>query len=112
MSYFEDAIKAYLEKRETKYVDVEELGAEGKPLRLYYKPFTMGEMIDLRKKHADISDGEAMIDLIVRKSMDENGQRLLTVEHKMILRLLPPEVVYKIGTPMMLTATVEDAEGN
>lgn len=112
MSNAVNALSAYLEKRETKYVDIEELGAGGKPLRLYYKPFTTGEMIEVRKKHEDISHPDAMIDLIIKKALDEAGDRAFTLEHKMMLKKLPPELIYKIGTPMMLAGTVEGAEGN
>ena len=112
MSKSVDALSAYLAKRETKYVDIDELGAEGEPLRLYYKPFTTGEMIQVQKQHKDISTPEALIDLIVKKALDADGEKVFTIEHKMMLKQLPPELIYKMATPMMLVTDVEDMAGN
>ena len=65
MSTAADALKAYLEAEKTEYVDVPELGAEGKPLRLFYTPFSGLDMANLQRKHDDFPSTkiEAMFDL-------------------------------------------------
>jgi len=114
MSTAADALKAYLEAEKTEYVDVPELGAKGKPLRLFYTPFSGLDMSTIQRKHDDFPSTkiEAMFDVIIQKALTEDGEKAFTLEHKPMLRRLPHELIYKIAVPMFSSTSVEEHEGN
>lgn len=114
MSTAADALKAYLEAEKTEYVDVQELGAKGKPLRLFYTPFSGLDMAAIQRKHDDFPSTkiEAMFDVIIQKALTEDGEKAFTLEHKPMLRRLPHELIYKIAVPMFSSTSVEEHEGN
>ena len=114
MSTAADALKAYLEAEKTEYVDVPELGAKGKPLRLFYTPFSGLDMATIQRKHDDFPSTkiEAMFDVIIQKALTEDGEKAFTLEHKPMLRRLPHELIYKIAVPMFSSTSVEEYEGN
>lgn len=52
---------------------------------IFATPLTCGEMSKLQKRHPNFltaMEGESMVDLIIMKCLDKEGEKLFTLEHK------------------------------
>jgi hypothetical protein len=110
--------KAISERRQkqARVIEVPEWGDDDAPLLMYVFPITAGDMNKIQKKHKNfVNDAtiDGMIDLIILKACDADGNRLFTLEDKVHLMNEPVEVISQIGANMFGDVeTIEDAEKN
>lgn len=103
-------------QRNRRVVLVPEWGDDA-TLSIYVSVLTCHEVDRIQKKHKDFLSGsmsmEAMVDLIILKSENADGDKLFTLEDKPHLMREPVAVVSRVAAEMMNSAlTVEDAEKN
>ena len=86
------------------------------PLELYSGPLTCYDLDRIQKKHKDFLSAqsiEGMVDLIILKAENADGDRLFTLEDKPHLMREPLSVVTRVAAEMMGSVTsIEDHEKN
>ena len=105
-----DRVKAQFEALGIKKIEVAEWGEEGKPLIIYCSPFTLGEKRNLFKgaKNDDLS---VLIDAIVLKAKDSEGNKIFKLDDKLtLLNNADANVIAKVSTEMLNGVSYEDAE--
>lgn len=102
--------------RERKTVEVEEWGEEeGSPLTIYFGPMLALEMDRLQRKNPKFFENATvagMVDLIIMKAQDKDGESLFTLEDKAVLMREDWELIVKVGGAMIASRSVEDYEKN
>ena len=97
-----ERVKAHRESLGRKQIEVPEWpDADGNPLVLYCKPITLGE---LKRWYKGISgdDISVLVDVIIGKSEDTNGERMFSLEDKQpLLRIAEFSVVSRIAGEMI-----------
>lgn len=102
--------------RQRRVIEVSEWGEDDKPLLVYSSAITAGDLKNIQRKHKNFLNDmtiDGMVDLIIMKAQDVDGNKLFTLEDK----------VYLMGEEMTLIAniagqmfgdieTIEDAEKN
>jgi hypothetical protein len=80
--------KAHFKTLKTKTIEVAEWGGEdGQPLVIYVEPFTLKDKAKLQAvTKVTGSEIDALVELVVMKSLDKNGEKLFTIEDKHALR--------------------------
>jgi len=105
-----DRVKDHFENQGVKTIEVAEWGEEGKPLVIYCNPFTLAEKRNLFKG-ARTDDLAVLVDAIVLKAKDEEGNKLFKLDDKKVLmNNADPEVIARVSTEMLNTVSLEDAE--
>ena len=105
-----DRVKEHFESQGVKKIEVAEWGEEGQSLVIYSKPFTLGEKRGLFK-NAKNDDLGVLVDVIVLKARDANGDKIFKLDDKLtLLNSADPEVIGRVATAMLNTLTYEDAE--
>lgn len=96
-------------------IEVAEWGDET-PLQVWVSPITCADVDKLQRKHKDFLTGmsiAAMVDLIIQKAEDKEGEKLFTLEDKPFLMREQIGVVSRVAAEMFAgIATVEDHEKN
>ena len=98
-----------------RHIDVPEWGDEGKPEKVYYGPLLAGELNRIQRKHPKfLSDTsfDAMIDLIILKAENGQGEKLFTLEDKAVLMREEVSVVSTVAAACMSGDSVEEQEKN
>jgi hypothetical protein len=98
-----------------RHIDVAEWGDEGKPEKVYYGPLLAGELNRIQRKHPKfLSDTsfDAMIDLIILKAENGQGEKLFTLEDKPVLMREEVSVISTVATAFMSGESVEEQEKN
>lgn len=97
-----ERVKAHRDALGRKMIEVEEWPDEcGQPTVIYSKPITLGE---LRRWYKGINgdDISVLVDVIIAKAENEDGERLFTLEDKQpLLRIAEFSVVSRIAGEMM-----------
>jgi hypothetical protein len=108
--------KARKDHQQQRIIEVPEWTIDGVPLKIYVYPLTAGDLVKLERKHKDFMQRqtmESMIDLIILKAGDADGNRLFTLADKTHLSDEPLEVVSTVAAQMFgQIDSVEDAEKN
>ena len=105
-----DRVKAQFEALGIKKIEVAEWGEEGKPLIIYCSPFTLGEKRNLFKG-AKNDDLGVLIDAIVLKAKDADGNKIFKLDDKLtLLNSADANVIAKVSTEMLNGVSYEDAE--
>lgn len=105
-----DRVKEHFESKGVKTIEVAEWGEEGKPLEIYCKPFTMAEKRNLFKG-ARTDDLSVLVDAIVLKAKDANGEKLFKIDDKKaLMNSADPEIIARVATEMLNSISYEDAE--
>jgi hypothetical protein len=110
MSTVIDRAKAHFESLGIKKIEVAEWGEEGKPLTIYCSPFTLGEKRNLFKgaKNDDLS---VLVDAIVLKAKDGEGNKIFKLDDKLtLLNNADANVIAKVATEMLSGISYEEAE--
>ena len=105
-----DRVKDHFESKGIKKIEVAEWGEEGKPLVIYSKPFTLAEKRNLFKgaKNDDLS---VLVDAIVLKARDGEGNKIFKLDDKKtLLNNADPDVIARVATEMLNSLSYEDAE--
>lgn len=114
MSKFGEQIRSKTVSQRNR-IEVEEWG-EDEPMVLYSTPLLAGEFNRLQKKHPDFLNNmtmEGLVDLIVMKAQDADGEKCFDLEDKPVLMRQPVSVVSNVAAALMGELnSVEDAEKN
>ena len=105
-----DRVKAQFEALGIKKIEVAEWGEEGKPLIIYCSPFTLGEKRNLFKgaKNDDLS---VLVDAIVLKAKDSDGNKIFKLDDKLtLLNNADANVIARVATEMLSGNSYEDSE--
>jgi len=105
-----DRVKDHFENQGIKKIEVAEWGEEGKPLIIYCKPFTLAEKRNLFK-NAKNDDLAVLVDAIVLKSLDADGNKLFKLDDKKtLLNSADPDIIGRVATMMLNSISSEEAE--
>jgi len=89
---------------DTKRVEVEQWGDENEPLVLFATPLSCGEFNKIQRKHPDFLNNmtiEALVDIVILKALDANGEKAFDVSDKPILMRQPVGVVTAVAGDLM-----------
>jgi len=93
-------------------IEVAEWGEESEPLALYASFLNCGDIDRLQRKHPNFLNNPTiagMIDLIILKAEDKEGEKLFTLEDKPFLMREPVTLISTIAGQMFTTIeSVED----
>jgi len=105
-----DRVKDHFESKGINKIEVAEWGEEGKPLVIYCKPFTLAEKRNLFK-NARNDDLGVLVDAIVLKGLDADGNKIFKLDDKKtLLNNADPDVIATVATQMLNSTTPEEAE--
>jgi hypothetical protein len=105
-----DRVKAQFEALGIKKIEVAEWGEEGKPLIIYCSPFTLGEKRNLFKG-AKNDDLGVLVDAIVLKAKDADGNKIFKLDDKLtLLNSADANVIARVATEMLSATSYEDSE--
>ena len=105
-----DRVKAHSEAQGVTKIEVAEWGEEGKPLIIYSQPMTLAETRNLFKG-AKNDDLGVMVDVIVLKSKDGNGEKIFKLDDKQtLLNNADPSVIARVSREILSGTTFEEAE--
>lgn len=105
-----DRVKDHFESKGINKFEVAEWGEEGKPLVIYSKPFTLAEKRNLFK-NAKNDDLAVLVDAIVLKALDAEGNKIFKLDDKKtLLNNADPDVIATVATQMLNSTTPEEAE--
>lgn len=95
-----------------KRIEVEEWGDENGPLVAYSSPFTLRDQGRLQHLTEKQSHADTLAELLIMKLVDENGDKIFTIEDKRALREdVDANIVARIANKIM-SSDVETLEGN
>ena len=98
-----------------RHIDVVEWGEEGKPEKVYYGPLLAGELNRIQRKHPTFLQSasfEGMVDLIILKAENGQGEKMFTLEDKPILMREEVSVISTVAAEFMSGTSAEQAEKN
>lgn len=98
-----------------RHIEVEEWGEPGKPEKVYYGPLLAGELNRIQRKHPSFLQSasfDAMVDLIILKAENGQGEKLFTLEDKPVLMREEVNVISRVAGAMMGGQPIEEIEGN
>ena len=105
-----DRVKEHFENKGINKIEVAEWGEEGKPLLIYAKPFTLAEKRNLFK-NAKNDDLGVLVDAIVLKSLDSEGNKIFKLDDKKtLLNNADPDVIARVSTLLLNSVSSEEAE--
>lgn len=89
---------------------------EDKPLEIFAGPLTCFDLDRIQKKHKDFLNSqsiEGMVDLIILKAEDKDGERLFSLEDKPHLMREPISVVARVSSELLGSVnSIEDHAKN
>ena len=91
-------------------IEISEWGDDA-PLSIYVSPVTGGDIDKLQRKHKDFLNNmtiAGMVDLIIAKAEDADGNRLFTLEDKYTLLAEPVDLIAIIATQIFTDAKRDD----
>lgn len=85
------------------------------PFVLYFGKFLAHDLDRLQRKHRDFINNvtiAGMVDMIIMKAQDRDGNSIFTIEDKPTLMREPVEVITRIAGEMMVSTSFEEHEKN
>jgi len=98
-----------------RHIEVAEWGENGNPERVFYGPLLAGELNRIQRKHPSFLQSasfEGMVDLIILKAENGQGEKMFTLEDKAILMPEEVEVISRVAAEFMSGTSAEQAEKN
>lgn len=98
-----------------RHIEVAEWGEPDSPEKVYFGPLLAGELNRIQRKHPSFLQNasfEAMVELIILKAENGQGEKLFTLEDKPILMREQVGIISQVAAEMMSGPTVEDQEKN
>ena len=98
-----------------KVVEVKEWGEDDSPLLMYISSLTCADLDKLQRKHKDFLTNptiNGMVDMIILKAEDREGQKLFTLEDKPFLMREELNTVSRIAGEMFSTVIPVGEQGN
>ena len=97
-------------------IEVPEWGEDDTPLQIYVGPLTCADLDKLQRKHKDFLQNmtiAAMVDLVIQKAEDKQGEKLFNLEDKPFLMREQFAVMAKVSAEILVgVASVEEHEKN
>lgn len=115
MSKLSERIAANRATKSRNSIEVEEWGDGDTPLLIYYGDVTGKDIDRVQRKHPDFLTNTtiaAMVDTIIIKAEDENGDKLFTIEDKQTLLNEPLAVIAKVFGSVFTAVSIEEQEKN
>ncbi len=107
-----DRAKAHFEALEERSIAIPEWGEDGQPLNVYCKALTLQEKAKLYKMAQD-NDLLLFAYAIIYKALDENGEKLFSLEDKKALvEKADADVCARLGAFIRTRADVADQENH
>jgi len=105
--------KSHFDAKEIKVISVPEWEDDnGEPTKIYAKPLTLSETAKLYKMSKE-DDLVMMAYVLIYKALDENGDKLFTLEDKKsLLNDVDREVLVRIAQEIMDSPDVEEHKKN
>lgn len=104
------------QQRQRRTIDVPEWGEGDVPLLIYSSDITAGDIDKLQRKHKDFLNNmtiAGMVDLIIIKAEDADGNRMFSLEDKFTLMAEPVNLIADIAGKLFGdTQSIEDQEKN
>lgn len=97
------------------FVDVEEWGEGDNPLRLYFTDVSARDIEKVQRKHPDFLSNpsmSAMVEMIINKCQEENGDSAFTLEDKPVLLGETVGTIAKVFGAVFSADSVEEHEKN
>lgn len=97
------------------FVDVEEWGEGETPLRLFFTSVSARDIEKVQRKYKDFLTNTslgAMVEMVIEKCEDENGDKAFTLEDKPILMSEPVGVIAKVFGAVFNATSIEDHAKN
>jgi len=102
--------------RQRRVIEVSDWGEDDKPLLIYSSAITAGDLKNIQRKHKNFLNDmtiDGMVDLIIMKAQDVDGNKLFTLEDKVYLMGEELMIISNIAGQMFGDIdTIEDAEKN
>jgi len=98
-----------------RHIEVPAWGEPGSPEKVYFGPLLAGELNRIQRKHPTFLQSasfEAMVDLIILKAENGQGEKLFTLEDKPVLMREEVSVISSVAAEMMGGTSVEEHEKN
>jgi hypothetical protein len=115
MSKFAEQIAANRAARERNFIDVDEWGAEGNPLRIYYTAVTGSDIDKVSRKYKDFTSNPSiagMVEMIIIKAQTEDGEKMFSLDDKPTLLREPIGVLTNVFGVVFNAVSVEEQEKN
>jgi hypothetical protein len=115
MSKLRERIAANRTARERKMVEVKEWGDSDGPMKIYSGLVTGADIDRIVRRHANFLTSpsmEAMVDMIIHKAEDENGEKHFTLEDKQPMLGEPFGLIAEIFGTVFSADSVEEQEKN
>lgn len=96
-------------------IEVAEWGEEDAPLVIYCGALTCGDVSKLQRKHANFLSNptvDAMVDLILTKAENKDGDKIFTLEDKPILMRESVTLISRVSSAMFSTVESVEELGN
>jgi hypothetical protein len=104
------------QKRDRKSIEVAEWGEDSdSPLMVYFGPMLALEMEKIQRKHPNFFQSATiggMVDLIILKAEDKNGEKLFTLEDKPTLMREEFGLIARIAGEIISGPSQEEVEKN
>ena len=109
-----DIAKSHFESLGVQSIEVTEWKNEhDKPTILYWNPINLSEKNILFKKSANLSDVSILADIIIMKSLDQDGNKVFKPEDKItLMHKVDSDVLSRISTAMVQAITPEEVKKN
>ena len=98
-----------------RHIEVAEWGEPDSPEKVYFGPLLAGELNRIQRKHPTFLQSasfEAMVELIILKAENGQGEKLFTLEDKPILMREQVGIISQVAAEMMSGPSIEDHEKN
>lgn len=98
-----------------RHIEVPQWGEPGSPEKVYFGPLLAGELNRIQRKHPSFLQSasfEAMVDLIILKAENGQGEKLFTLEDKPILMREEVSIISSVAADLMSSTNVEEHEKN
>lgn len=96
-------------------IEVPAWGEPGSPEKVFFGPLLAGELNRIQRKHPTFLSSasfEAMVELIILKAENGQGEKLFTLEDKPILMREQVEIISSVAAEMMSSQSQEELEKN
>lgn len=105
-----DRAKSHFESLGVQSIEVEEWQDEnGNPTVIYWQPITLAEKKKLFNKTENLNDAGLLADVVLMKALDKNGDKLFSLEDKLVLNhKVDSDVLSRIAVAMVQTPSAED----
>jgi len=116
MSLGKEILARVNNRRQRNIIEVPEWGEDDAPLLVYVSALTVGDIDKLQRKHKNFlvdMQMSGMVELIIMKAENKEGEKLFTLEDKVYLMKMDLPVITDVVSKIMSSIdSVEDHEKN